>query len=136
MTIQYVVNQLIVHFCTKDTFRLDDVESINVEQGLREDHFDIVVAALDELEEKGIVKQVVLGDEPPLWMLTRPMQGVGQDVGLSIQTCILIRDTIEAFHKANGMPYENIDPFMLHEGHIRRLLEIVGDVLDKGPPTP
>lgn len=140
MTVQYVINQLIIHFCEKDTFTLDDAVGIEVEPELESRQFDLVLAALEELEGTGMIRSIGGNEDDeedePIWILTRPMQGVGQDVGISIQTSILIRDTIEQYMKANNLPYENIDPFHIHEGHIRRVLEIVSDVLDKDGPSP
>lgn len=133
MTIQDVANQLIILFCERDTFNLDDdLARITVEKGANPK--DIVWAALKDMEEHKLVKPI--GAEERLWVLTRPINNVGQDVGLSIQTCILIADTIKTFFEANDMEYERIDPFEIHEGHIRTLLQILGDILDTPPRAP
>lgn len=144
MTIQHVINQIIIHLCEKDTFTLDDAAEIDVEKDLEDKQFDLVLVALTELENTGLItfvggssstdKDGKPSDDEPVWILTKPMQGVGTDVGLSIQTCILIKDVLEGYAKANGMPYELVNPFQIHEGHIRHLIQIVGDVLDKDEP--
>jgi hypothetical protein len=140
VTIQDVANQIIIHFCEKDTFTLDDAAEIDVDPTLEANQFDLVLTALGELEEAGLIKSVggyndKDPEDEPFWILSRPMQGVGQDVRISIQTAIIIKDTIEQYMAANGLPHDSVNPFAIHEGHIRRVLEIVSDILDKEPPA-
>jgi hypothetical protein len=126
MTVQDVVNQLIIRFCEKDVFCFEEIDAIITDKSVSKDKELIVLHALKYMEENGLIVKI----DKDKWVLSRPITSIGQDVGLSIQTCILIKDTIIGYYRANNMPYENIDVFNIHEGHIQTLLRIVNDALD------
>ena len=130
MTVLNVVNQLIIHFCEKDVFTLEDFDNLSIDSSLEGHRHTLILTALDDMESRNLLRQVGSG----VWMLTEPIRALGQDVGISIQTSILIGDTIESYMKANDLPFDKVDPFNIHEGHILRILEIVNDILNKDLP--
>lgn len=133
MTIDDIVQQLIIHFCEKDTFTIEEAGALTLDKAL--DRVPLILAALRNMEKDGLLTHID-GADNGTWILTRPIHHVGQDVGLSIQTCIVIADTIRMFFESGGMEYEPVNPFEIHEGHIRTLLQILNEALDNdGPPS-
>ena len=129
MTISDVVNQLTVHFLEEDRFSLDQLSALVFDKTIpAADRALFVTTALTDMEKSDMIRRV--GNT---WYLTRPMGAIHNDVSLSISTCVLIKDTIESFHKAQGHKFEPVNPFEIHEGHMLHVLEILGNVLDNPP---
>lgn len=129
MTLQNIRLQLIRHFCDKDTLSSNEFDEFKVDNSLLGIKTDLIQAALVELREMGICREVVVGK---IWMLTNPIENMRQELTLSLPVCVLLADTIETFFQANNMKYEKINPFNISEAHIITVIQILGDILDKG----
>jgi hypothetical protein len=129
MTLQSVINQLIIHFCQKETFSEEEMENIIIEKKLESNRKAIIIAALQDLEKNN----VVIGLRDGTWILSKSINNIGQDVPISIRTSVLISDVISSFLKANNIDHDPIDIFDIQEGHIQTLLRIINETLDTLP---
>lgn len=125
MTIQEIHFQLIVHFCDLDTFSKNDIDKIRVPKEQEDQKWPMVQAALADMVEDKTIKLV--GENA--WVLDSPMENMRQELNISMKTGLLLSATIETFCKANQLPFEPIDPFNIHEGHIISVLHILNDIL-------
>lgn len=130
MTIIDVRNQLIGHFCKKDTFSGSDFSKIQVDNEVQGQRDGIIVAALDELEDSGMIRQV----EPNLlWMLAAPLGNDGQQVDVPLVIAYEIAKCINQYAQGNDLPIDTVDALNLHAGHIATLVSIINDLADQAP---
>jgi hypothetical protein len=131
ITLLDVRNQLMGIFCQKSVFSENEIDSIKLTEDFNDRKHSIVVAALQQLEEMGLIKQVSEKD----WMLTHPIGSSGQEVKMSMQTCNEIANTINTFLKAqNDEDTPRADALNINEGHIITLLQIMDVILMDGKP--
>lgn len=124
MTIVEVTNQLIGHFCQKDTFSAADIQNIKVAKELTTQKDLLVRAALAELTKMEMVRAI----GADLWILSAPLNAGGIDLHLSMPVCNEIADVINTDLEAKGVQ-DRVDALNIHEGHIVALLQILGEIL-------
>lgn len=119
-----------LYFCDNDTFSRTEMDKIQIDKKMEGHKWEIISAGLAEFVRDGLIQPMGVDT----WILSTPMEGVRQEVNISMPTGVMIASTIEAFFRANDMEYELVDPFNIREDHIMTLLHILNDVLDAGPP--
>lgn len=124
MTLLEIRNQLVGHFCQKDTFIADDFDKIKVSKDLGSNREMLVTAALGDLIEIGMIKHVDSG----LWILCGPINAAGSDVHLSMHTCNEIADAINTNLASKGID-NKVDVLNIQEIHVVALIEIINELI-------
>lgn len=130
MTLQDIRSQLIIHLSDKDTFGINEIDSVHVAKELTEHKEVAIRTVLAGMVEDGIVKP--LGDN--MWILAISSSNMVQTIQLSMETCLTIAELQETFFEANDMEYDEVNPLKITERDIVVLINIMNDLLDGGPP--
>lgn len=125
MTLLHVKNQIVSRLCNRDTFGSNDFSGINVTKDLVDQKDGLIRAALEELEDSGLIKAA--GQD--FWILSMPLQAAGADVRISMPVCNEIAKTINTFFQAKKIEADAVDAMNIQEGHIVALLDILNDVI-------
>ncbi len=124
MTLLDTRNQIVGRICEKGLFTTDDFLSIKVPAEFAAQRDDLTRAALEQLCNIGMLAKV--GDN--MWILSDPLNGGGQEVGLSMGVCNEIANVINTFAAAENAEAQ-VDALNIHEGHIVALLQIIDQIL-------
>lgn len=126
MTLLQSTNQVIGALLEKDIFTQADFASIKVDDAMLDRRDDLVRASLATLVEAGMIRPI--GTDA--WILVAPLNSNGQEVHISMGTCLNIAETLNLYLEAEGIE-ERVNAMEIHEGHIMHLIEIVAEYLSE-----
>lgn len=106
----------------------EDFSAVQVEKELEDKKEVLIRAALDQMEEDGILKQV----EKDRWILIKPLSMKGQEVYIPFQLAVAISQQINAYLDANGVESDRCDPMDLSANDIQMLLMILVNEMNAG----
>lgn len=131
MTISDIKSQLIGHFLTKDSFVLaEDFSKIEFPPEFADNKREILISAMDDLEELKIVSRIENEKKLVGWLLSAPIGSNGQEVSITLPLAQHISETINIYLKQNNIPNNTCDPLNITEKDLWTLLTILHDVFE------
>lgn len=131
MTIADIKNQLFSFFIKNDIFIIDsDLKKIKVTKTPDVLKKSIIIAALDSLEEEGVVSQ--LKDENKIigYMSNVPLSQLSQQIEIGSQTSELIGEIVNQFYASEGVKDIAVDKMHITEYDIQQLAIITAKLLN------
>lgn len=126
MTLLDVRNQIISHFCEKDSFTRNDFINVEVDQLFEDQKDNLILSCLIELEKREIIVKI----SDSLWILTNPLNFSGQKINISMAVANAITETVNTFLEANNIEDTKVDSLNITEANIVDLLKIIGEILN------
>lgn len=128
MTLLDVRNQIFSYFTDHDVFTRDEFLGIIVPKGQELLRDAMVQSVLDELEESDFVRQIAEN----CWTLVAPLGNDGQEVHLSLPTCLMVSQVINNYLRSNGSEARS-DTLSISEFDIQMLVKIIVEGLQRDP---
>ena len=128
MTLLNLTVQIVGVLCQDHSFSKDNFNSIKIDPIMEDNRQELIIAAMQELVENGLVRKL---GEKDIWVLSMPPGSQGQEIQLSLSTCVQLAETINDFAKANKLEMDPVSPLAIHEDHISTLLQIIHDILSE-----
>ena len=131
MTLLDIRNQIIGELLEKkdseSIVKIEDLKkSIKIDPEFETEKDELVLAAIEDLEEAGLIK--ILKSKTFL-ILRQPFNTNGQEIHLSMDTCNEIANLINSYLDAREDEGGRADVLNLSEFDIVMLLNILGDIL-------
>lgn len=131
ITLLDITNQVTEFFLDHTIFSIDEFLGVNIPEVYGEIHYDLVLAALEEMESNGFVRRL----NEDQWILIKPIGFAGQDIHLSMETSVGVAAIINTFLDAHGTKGARSDALNLGEMDVVTLLQIIQSVISTEPKT-
>ncbi len=134
MTLLQVKNQLITLFFSQDSFEFKrDQLKVEFDKDSADFREPLLREALTDLEKLGIVKKMVVGEEPDLkresWILAQPLFTFNQSVTVSSLAASVVADTINQIADIFELNL-SCDKTQLTEQDLLKLCAIIDHLMD------
>jgi len=128
LTILGLKTQLLTHFSQHDIFD-PQKHAVIVDPEASEYGREMLMVALTQLEEIGLVKKMV-ATESPVWVLVLPLNLVPQPVYIERDLANVMADLINHYNEMEEIDVE-CDPAKIDSADIGRLIDIIGNWEDE-----